>query len=62
MKQRMVDAAQRCIVVADGVKIGNISVVKVADLSEVDLLVTDSSAPSEVVSELSVVLPVEVAQ
>ena len=62
MKRRMVDAAQRCAIVADGAKIGNISVVKVADLSEVDLLVTDSSAPSEVVSELSVVLPVEVAE
>ena len=52
MKQRMVESAQSCVVVADGRKIGNISVVRIADLDSVDVVVTGSSAPSEVLDEL----------
>jgi len=52
VKRRMVQAAQRCVVVADGSKIGNISVVKIADLDSVDLVVTGASAPLEALGEL----------
>ncbi len=63
VKQHMLDAAQRCIVVAEGPKIGNISVAKIADIGTVDVLVTGSSAPQEVLNELaSRGLVVEVAQ
>ncbi len=51
-KRRMISAGQRTVVVADGSKLGNISVVKVADLSDIDLVITGSSAPREVVHEL----------
>jgi DeoR family transcriptional regulator, aga operon transcriptional repressor len=52
MKRKMVAAAQRTVVVADGSKLGNISVAKVADLSDIDLLITGPSAPHGVVTEL----------
>ncbi len=52
MKRRMVAAAQRTVVVADGSKLGNISVARIADLSEIDQLITGPSAPAEVVAEL----------
>lgn len=52
MKRRMVAAAQRTVVVADGSKLGNISVAKIADLSDIDQLITGPSAPPEVVGEL----------
>ena len=63
VKQHMLDAAQRCVVVAEGSKIGNISVVKIADIDTVDVVVTGASAPHEVLSELTNRGPVvEVAQ
>jgi len=52
VKRLIVDAGQRCVVVADGSKIGNISVVKIADLDAVDVLLTGTSAPSEALAEL----------
>ncbi len=52
MKQKMLRSALECVVVAEGSKVGNISVAKVADLGSVDTLVTDTSAPPEVVGEL----------
>lgn len=52
VKRLMVEAAQRCIVVADSSKIGNISVVKIADLATVDLVITGEGAPSEALAEL----------
>jgi len=62
VKRHMLNAAQRCVVVAEGSKIGNISVVKVADIDAVDVLITGSSAPPAVVSELvGIVDRVEVA-
>jgi DeoR family transcriptional regulator of aga operon len=48
----MVHAAQQCVVVADGSKIGNISVVKIADLDAVDVLLTGASAPPDALEEL----------
>ena len=47
IKRRMVAAAQRCIVVADGSKIDNVSVATVADLDQIDVFVTGMSAPAE---------------
>ncbi len=52
MKRKMVAAAQRTVVIADGSKLGNISVAKVADLSDIDQLITGPSAPEGVVAEL----------
>jgi DeoR family transcriptional regulator of aga operon len=49
----MLDAAQRCVVVADSSKIGNISVVKIADIDAVDVVVTGSSAPPEALGEIA---------
>jgi DeoR family transcriptional regulator of aga operon len=44
----MATHAQKSIVVADGSKIGRIALAKVADISQVDLLITDESAdPAE---------------
>ncbi len=44
----MVSVAQRVIVVADGSKVGRLTLAKVADASDIDLLVTDPSAdPAE---------------
>lgn len=52
LKRTIVAAAQRTVVVADGAKLGNISVAKVADLSDIDLVITSPSAPPEVVDDL----------
>jgi len=52
VKRSMVNAAQRCIVVADGTKLGKISVAKVIDISDVDLIITGSSAPVEMLAHL----------
>lgn len=53
MKRKMIAAAERTIIVADGSKIGNISVAKIADLSAIHQLITGPSAPPEVVEELA---------
>jgi DeoR family transcriptional regulator of aga operon len=52
MKRRIVASSQRCVVVADGSKIGNISVVKITDLDSVDLLITGASAPPEIIRDI----------
>lgn len=45
----MVERAQRVVAVADGSKVGRVTLAKLADLSEVDVLVTDAGAdPGEV--------------
>ncbi|PTL74556.1 alkaline phosphatase [Rathayibacter caricis DSM 15933] len=49
----MVAKAQRVIVVADGSKIGQATLAKMADLGEVDDLVTDSSADPAALREIS---------
>ena len=43
----MIERAQRVIAVADASKIGHVTLAKMADLSEIDILVTDSNAPEE---------------
>ena len=53
MKRKMVAAAQRTVIVADGSKLGNISVAKIADLTDIDQLITGPSAPPGVVDELA---------
>jgi DeoR family transcriptional regulator of aga operon len=58
VKRHMLNAAQRCVVVADSSKIGNISVVKIADIDTVDVLVTGSAAPIEALSEIEARGPV----
>ena len=52
VKRRMIRAAQRCVVVADGSKINNISVARVTGLGDVDVVITGASAPPEVVEQL----------
>ncbi|WP_203566966.1 DeoR/GlpR family DNA-binding transcription regulator [Aestuariimicrobium ganziense] len=40
----MIERAQRVICVADGTKIGRVTLAKLADLTDIDLLITDSTA------------------
>jgi len=54
MKQRMLRSGRRRVVVADGSKIGAVSVAHVCGVDELDLLVTGTSAPAELVEQLSV--------
>ncbi len=50
--QRMIERAQRVVVVADSSKLGQVNLAKIADLSDVDLLITDSGASPEQVGLL----------
>lgn len=52
IKRRMLRAARRVIVVADGSKIGQIQVARLCDITDVDLLITGLSADAEIVEEL----------
>jgi DeoR family transcriptional regulator, aga operon transcriptional repressor len=52
IKLRMLRAARRRIVVADGSKLGEIEVARLCGLDEVDVLVTGSSAQPEMVKQL----------
>lgn len=52
VKRRMIDSAQRCVVVGDGSKVGNVSVVKIADLADCDLVITGDSAPRAHIEEI----------
>jgi Transcriptional regulators of sugar metabolism len=52
IKRRMLRAARRRMVVADGSKIGEIEVARLCGVSEVDVLVTGSSAQPEMVRRL----------
>ena len=45
IKRSMIDAAARCVVVADATKLGAQALAPVCQLDEVDVLVTDSDAP-----------------
>jgi DeoR family transcriptional regulator of aga operon len=51
--QAMVENAQRVIVVADGSKIGLITLAKIVDASHIDDLVTDSDADPEALSKIA---------
>ncbi|MBW1639604.1 DeoR/GlpR transcriptional regulator [Microbacterium resistens] len=58
----MVTQADRVVVVADGSKIGRATLAKVADLSEIDILVTDSSAdPAELAAIAAAGVDVQIA-
>lgn len=52
IKNRMIGAAQRVVVVADGSKVGEISVARIAHTDEVDQLITTDSAPPEVLDQI----------
>lgn len=53
MKQRMLASGRRRVVVADGSKVGAVSVANICDIDGVDLLLTGSSAPAEIVEALT---------
>ncbi len=52
IKQRMLQAARRRIVVADGSKIGAVALARLCDVDDIDLLITDSSANANVLNTL----------
>ncbi|MDF1595655.1 MAG: DeoR/GlpR family DNA-binding transcription regulator [Acidimicrobiia bacterium] len=52
VKRSMVKAAERVVVVAEGSKLGRISMVRCAELSDVDVLITGRSAPSGLVDPI----------
>lgn len=52
VKRRMLRAAQRRVVVADGSKVGEVALVHLADLDDVDLLLTSASADPQLVEAL----------
>ena len=53
MKQRMLASGRRRVVVADGSKVGAVSVANVCPIDDVDLLLTGASAPIEIVDQLT---------
>ncbi|RWZ59615.1 DeoR/GlpR transcriptional regulator [Labedella populi] len=55
VKRAMVERAGRAIVVADGSKLGNVHLGRIAHLSEVDALVTGPSAPIGALAEFDAV-------
>jgi len=52
VKRRMVTSATKSVVVADGSKIGQVHLGRVARLSDIDLLITSDSAPAAEVSAM----------
>ncbi len=50
--QRMISRAQRVVVVADATKLGQVTMSKIADISEIDLLITEVDAPADQVAAL----------
>ncbi len=52
IKSRMIEAARRVVVVADGSKIGKVSVARIARIDDVDDLITTSSAPPEMLEQI----------
>jgi DeoR family transcriptional regulator, aga operon transcriptional repressor len=52
IKRRMLRAARRRIVVADGSKVGEVELAFLCSVDEIDLLITDSSANPTVLSAL----------
>jgi DeoR family transcriptional regulator, aga operon transcriptional repressor len=50
--QRMIERAQRVIVVADKSKLGLVTMAKLAEVSDVDLLITEAEAPPEQIRAL----------
>lgn len=52
IKRRMLGAAHRRIVVADGSKVGEVALAHLCDISDIDLLITDNSANPAVLNAL----------
>jgi DeoR family transcriptional regulator of aga operon len=52
MKRRMVEAAERTIVVADGSKVGRVTLARVCGIEDVDALITDHTADQTVLATL----------
>ncbi|HEY8463851.1 MAG TPA: DeoR/GlpR family DNA-binding transcription regulator [Bacillota bacterium] len=52
IKARFIKAAQRRVVLADSGKVGKVALAKVADLSEIDLLITDRATAPETIASL----------
>lgn len=55
VKRAMVERAGRTVVVADGSKLGNVHLGRIARLSEVDALITGSSAPVGALGEFEAI-------
>lgn len=53
MKRRMMAAARRTIVVADGSKVGEVELARICPISDVDLLLTGASADAAVLGPLA---------
>jgi DeoR family transcriptional regulator of aga operon len=53
MKQRLIAAAQRCVVVVDGSKFAQEALVRVCDLQDVDLVITAGEVDPPVLSAIS---------
>jgi DeoR/GlpR family transcriptional regulator of sugar metabolism len=52
VKRSIMRSARQSIVVADGSKFGHTTFASVASVSEVDMFITDSSAPSQIVKQI----------
>ncbi|MCP3974506.1 MAG: DeoR/GlpR transcriptional regulator [bacterium] len=53
VKARMVKAAHQVVVVAEGSKLGQISVARFAQMTDIDVIITGPSAPSELVAQIA---------
>jgi len=47
-----IDNAQRCVILADHTKMGRVSTTHVVPLTAIDMVVTDTGAPTEVIEDL----------
>jgi DeoR/GlpR family transcriptional regulator of sugar metabolism len=52
MKAAFIKAAQSRILLLDSSKIGKVALAKVANLNEIDILITDKAAPPEEIEAL----------
>jgi DeoR family fructose operon transcriptional repressor len=52
IKRLMLKSAQRKVLLADHSKVGHLSVCKHADLADIDLLITDTGLPPELLAGL----------
>jgi DeoR family transcriptional regulator of aga operon len=52
VKKAMIAAAREVVVVADGSKIGVVEAARVCAISQVDLLITDATAPDQAVAQI----------
>jgi len=53
VKRRMLAAARRRVVTADGSKVGDVALAHLCDIDAVDLLITSSSADSQILQQLT---------